>query len=126
MRVEGQRTATDYTASNLGTEQSKMVNDKERSTNQTKISVAEVKKQQHPNEEEIRNTTNVMNEVMRISNHHLQFKVHKESGRIQVKVIDSDSQKVIREIPPEKILECSAMIRDMLDEMAGILLDEII
>jgi len=72
------------------------------------------------------NTTNVMNEVMKISNHHLQFKVHKRKRRIQVKVIDSDSQKVIREIPPEKILECSAMIKDMLDEMAGILLDETI
>lgn len=126
MRVEGQRIATDFTASNLNTEQSKMVNEQERSTSQTKISVAEVKKQHHPHEEEIRKTTNVMNEVMKISNHHLQFKVHKESGRIQVKVIDSDSQKVIREIPPEKILECSAMIKNMLDEMAGILLDEII
>jgi len=44
MRVEGQRSATDYTAGNLSTEQSKMVNDKERSLNQTKISVDGSKK----------------------------------------------------------------------------------
>ncbi len=126
MRVEGQRIATDFGAGNLNMEPTKLVNDKERSTSQTKISIDEVKKQQYSNEEELRKTSSVMNEAMIISNHHLQFKVHKESGRIQVKVIDSESQKVIREIPPEKVLECSAMIKKMLEEMAGILLDEII
>lgn len=124
MRVEGQRMATDYTVSNLNQEQSKIVNDKERSTNQTKISVDEVKKR--PKKEEIKVATSIMNEVMKMSNHHLQFRVHEDSGRIQVKVIDSESQKVIREIPPEKILECSAMIKDLMEEMAGILLDEVI
>ncbi len=43
-----------------------------------------------------------------------------------MKVIDSESKEVIREIPPEKLLECSAMIKSMLDKMAGILVDEII
>jgi flagellar protein FlaG len=124
MRVEGQRMATDYTVSNLNQEQSKIVNDKERSTNQTKISVDEVKKQ--PKKEEIKVATSIMNEVMKMSNHHLQFRLHEDSGRIQVKVIDSESQKVIREIPPEKILECSAMIKNLMEEMAGILLDEVI
>jgi flagellar protein FlaG len=126
MRVEGQRMATDYAVSNLNPEQSKIINDKERSPSQTKISVDEVKKHQHPNEEVIKFATSIMNEVMQMSNHHLQFRVHKDSGRIQVKVIDSESQKVIREIPPEKILECSAMIKNLMEEMAGILLDEVI
>jgi len=126
MRVEGQRMATDYTVSNLNQEQSKIVNDKERSTSQTKISVAEVKKQPHPKKEEIKVAVSIMNEVMKMSNHHLQFRLHEDSGRIQVKVIDSESQKVIREIPPEKILECSAMIKNLMEEMAGILLDEVI
>ena len=124
MRVEGQGMATDYAISNLNQEQSKIVNDKERSTNQTKISVDEVKKQ--PKKEEIKVATSIMNEVMKMSNHHLQFRLHEDSGRIQVKVIDSESQKVIREIPPEKILECSAMIKNLMEEMAGILLDEVI
>lgn len=124
MRVEGQRMATDYAVSNLNQEQTKIVNDKEHSTNQTKISVNEIKKQ--PDKEEVKVATSIMNEVMQMSNHHLQFRVHEDSGRIQVKVIDSESQKVIREIPPEKILECSAMIKNLMEEMAGILLDEVI
>ena len=67
----------------------------------------------------------VLNEAMKISNYHLQFKVHKESGRLQVKVLDADN-KVIREIPPEKILDCSARIKELIDRMAGILVDELV
>ncbi len=126
MRVEGQGMATDYAISNLNQEQSKIMNDRERSSSQTKISVDEVKKQPYPKKEEIMLATSIMNEVMQMSNHHLKFRVHEDSGRIQVKVIDSESQKVIREIPPEKILECSAMIKNLMEEMAGILLDEVI
>ncbi|MEN6460770.1 MAG: flagellar protein FlaG, partial [Syntrophomonas sp.] len=77
-------------------------------------------------EEDLQNAANVMNEAMKISNYHLQFKVHKDSGRVQVKVIDSDTDKVIKEIPPDKVLECSAKIKEMLDHMAGILIDQII
>lgn len=64
------------------------------------------------------------NEAIRITNYHLEFRLHEDSGRYQVKVIDSQSQKVIREIPPEKMLEFSAQIRQMLDKALGILVDE--
>lgn len=126
MRVEGQGKAIDYAVSSLNVEQVKPVNEREQNSEQTKITVTEVKKLQHPHEKEIITTTSVINEVMTLANYHLQFKVHKESGRIQVKVIDSESEKVIREIPPEKILECSAMIRKLLEDMAGVLLDEVV
>jgi flagellar protein FlaG len=91
-----------------------------------KIGVSDLKKQRQVSGDELRRATNIMNEVMKVSNYHLQFRIHEDSGRVQVKVIDSESQEVIREIPPEKVLECSAMIKTMLDKMAGILIDEII
>lgn len=53
-------------------------------------------------------------------NTQLEFSIHEKSKEIMVKVIDSDTQKVIREIPPEKILD---MVATML-EMAGIIVDE--
>lgn len=77
-------------------------------------------------ETEVRAAVQLINETMKISNYHLQFRVHKDSGRIQVKVIDSETDKVIREIPPEKVLDSSAKIKEMLDHMAGILVDELI
>lgn len=73
---------------------------------------------------EVEDAAAVLNEAMKIYNYHLEFKVHQASGKMQVKVVDSDSKKVIREIPPESILDFSARIRELLDHMAGILVDE--
>ncbi|MEV5029657.1 flagellar protein FlaG [Paenibacillus sp. LPE1-1-1.1] len=50
----------------------------------------------------------------------LEFSVHKQTNIISVKVLDSVSGEVIREIPPEKNLDFVAK----LWEMAGILIDE--
>ncbi|MBW1699719.1 MAG: flagellar protein FlaG [Deltaproteobacteria bacterium] len=54
--------------------------------------------------------------------HHigLQFSVHESTGRTVVKVVNKDTQKVIREVPPEKILDLAAK----LEEMIGILFNE--
>lgn len=37
------------------------------------------------------------NEAIRITNYHLEFRLHESSGRYQVKVIDTESQQVIRD-----------------------------
>ena len=50
----------------------------------------------------------------------LQFSVHEGTKRIAVKVLDRSTGEVIREIPPEKMLDFVAK----LWEMAGILVDE--
>lgn len=49
-----------------------------------------------------------------------EFSIHEKTKEIMVKVIDSETDEVIREIPPEKILDLVAKIW----EMAGILVDE--
>ncbi|KAB3532048.1 flagellar protein FlaG [Alkaliphilus serpentinus] len=46
--------------------------------------------------------------------------VHEKTGAIMVKVIDSSNDQVIRELPPEKILD---MVAHML-EVAGIIVDK--
>ncbi|WP_258525549.1 flagellar protein FlaG [Paenibacillus sp. YN15] len=50
----------------------------------------------------------------------LKFSVHEKTNQIMVKVVNSDSGEVIREIPPEKTMDFVAR----LWEMAGILVDE--
>ena len=50
----------------------------------------------------------------------LEFSIHEKTKAIMVKVIDTDTKEVVREIPPEKILDMVASIL----EMAGILVDE--
>lgn len=50
----------------------------------------------------------------------LSFKYHEETNRISITVTDSDTDEVIREIPPEKALDMLAKAW----EMAGLLVDE--
>ncbi|MBO4953359.1 MAG: flagellar protein FlaG [Lachnospiraceae bacterium] len=54
--------------------------------------------------------------------HHtkLSFKYHEDTNRISITVTDSDTDEVIREIPPEKTLDMLAKAW----EMAGLLVDE--
>ena len=54
--------------------------------------------------------------------HHTQlsFKYHEDTNRISITVTDSDTDEVIREIPPEKALDMLAKAW----EMAGLLVDE--
>ncbi|NLM76132.1 MAG: flagellar protein FlaG [Clostridiaceae bacterium] len=60
------------------------------------------------------------NRTMRFQNRQLQFSIHEKTKDIMVKIIDSDTKEVIREIPPEKLLD---MFASML-EFAGLLVDE--
>ncbi|WP_193708266.1 flagellar protein FlaG [Alkalibaculum sporogenes] len=53
-------------------------------------------------------------------NEHFEFKVHERTGRMMVKLINRDTKEVIKEIPPEKILDLVASIWDLV----GILVDE--
>jgi flagellar protein FlaG len=50
----------------------------------------------------------------------LEFSIHTKTNRIMVKVLEKDTGRVIREIPPEKTMDMVAK----LWEMAGIIVDE--
>jgi FlaG protein. len=60
------------------------------------------------------------NKTMALQNRYLEFRIHEKTNEIIVRVIDSDTKEVIREIPSEKILD---MFASML-ELAGLLVDE--
>ena len=53
-------------------------------------------------------------------NKEFEFAIHKETKQIMVKVLDSDTKEVIREIPPEKVLDAVAQ----MCELAGLFVDE--
>ncbi|QKS72306.1 flagellar protein FlaG [Paenalkalicoccus suaedae] len=61
-----------------------------------------------------------MNDLALFKDRALQFEQHERLNRTMVKVIDKQTEEVIKEIPPEKFLD---MISSML-EFAGILIDE--
>ena len=60
------------------------------------------------------------NTTMKQAKTKCEFSYHEETKRVSIKVIDQDTEEVIKEIPPEETLE---MIAKMW-ELAGILVDE--
>lgn len=49
-----------------------------------------------------------------------EFSIHEKTKQIMIKILDSVTNEVIREIPPEKVLD---MVAGLM-EMAGIIVDE--
>lgn len=75
-------------------------------------------KERPASEKQIKNAVSKANSSLRFTR--CEFTYHEETKRISIKVIDRDTDQVIREIPPEDTLE---MLQKMW-EMAGLLVDE--
>ncbi len=61
----------------------------------------------------------VAQENFHLRNIGLKFAVHGGTGRIKVTVLDKETGEMIREVPPQEVLDLVAKI----DEMMGILFD---
>ena len=68
----------------------------------------------------IDSTMSDINSKIKMSNTQLQYSVDEDTQRISIKVIDQDTDKVIRERPPEETLEAIKKIW----EIAGIIVDK--
>lgn len=60
------------------------------------------------------------NKAISIANRRLEFSIHDRTKEIMVKVINTETDEIIREIPPEKMLDMVACIWEMI----GIIVDE--
>lgn len=77
--------------------------------------------QQEVDNEQIRKAVEDVNKKMITNqNSELQFGIHEGTHRVTIKVIDRQSKKVIKELPPEKTLDMIAKAW----ELAGIMVDE--
>ena len=56
----------------------------------------------------------------KMANSVAQFGIHEETNHITIKIVDKETKKVIKELPPEKTLDMIAKVW----EMAGLLVDE--
>ena len=68
----------------------------------------------------VENITKVLNESARLFNISLQFRIDEDIDRVIVSVFDKDTEKVIRQVPPEEVVELSKS----LDRMAGLLFNK--
>ncbi|MBO8173155.1 MAG: flagellar protein FlaG [Bacillaceae bacterium] len=77
-------------------------------------------KNQLLNEEQLQAKLDKINHTVALYNKQLKFEFHKDANQLMVKVINKETHEVIRELPPEEILDLEARIRNMI----GILIDE--
>lgn len=64
--------------------------------------------------------TRELNKFMTYLNADIQFSLHEKTQRLIVRVVDMKENKVLREFPPEELLDTIANIR----EYVGVLLDK--
>ena len=77
-------------------------------------------KENSASEKQIKEAISKANNKMRSHLTRCEFSYHEETKRVSIKVVDKDTEEVIREIPPEEALE----MLERMWELAGILIDE--
>jgi flagellar protein FlaG len=71
-----------------------------------------------PDEQSVRDAVAAINQAAKALNNSVQLSLDSGSGRAVVRVIDSETGKLIRQIPSEEALE----LRQALDRIAGLLI----
>lgn len=66
-----------------------------------------------------------LNETVKFASCHLEFQPYEDSGRFQVKVVNSLSGEVIKEIPPDYLLDFSIKMKEMINQVVGLFVDEL-
>lgn len=61
-----------------------------------------------------------LNDFLQTQNTHVEYEVHKGFGDIMIKIIDNNTKKVIKEMPPKKILD----MVEKLCELSGVMMDK--
>jgi len=79
----------------------------------------EKKEAEKPDHKLLQEVLEVVQEHFNIQSIGLKFAVHEQTGRIKVTVLDKETGEIIREVPPQQVLDLMAKI----DEMMGILFD---
>lgn len=61
-----------------------------------------------------------LNQAAELFNRHLRFKLHEDTNRTIVQVVENGSDKVLSEFPPEKVLDMVAN----LEKAVGLVIDK--
>ena len=124
MRVDGVRVATEMPMQN--SEVKKPVRqEKVQPVRQEKVQPVErveqkPREEKQYTEEQLQSALESANKTFEQYNRHFQISMHERLNAVMVKVIDSSTDEVIREIPAKKLLD---MVANML-EVAGLLMDD--
>ncbi len=115
MRVEGNSPiSTNVNIKNTSSESGRMQMQEHKTNNE------ESKNESFPGEKQLIEAIEKSNEDFKMADSSLKFSIHEKTKAIMVKIIDNNTKEVIKELPPEKILD---MVAAML-EGTGLFLDK--
>ncbi len=72
------------------------------------------------NEDHLEEHIDLLNDTLRTFDKRLRFDIHRDTEQIYTQVIDAETEEILREIPPEEVLNMVARI----DELVGLIVDE--
>lgn len=75
---------------------------------------ANAQKKEEPNEEDMQQMMKELNELMSRINCNLEFSYHKEVNVMSVKMIDKATNEVIKELPPEEMIDNMIQAKDWI------------
>jgi len=75
---------------------------------------ANARKKEEPNEEDMQQMMKELNELMSRINCNLEFSYHKEVNVMSVKMIDKATNEVIKELPPEEMIDNMIQAKDWI------------
>ncbi len=70
--------------------------------------------------EQVQQGVKEMNAQLNLANHSIRFSIDNKSQDLVVKVVDTDTDKVIRQIPAEEILR----LREHMKDLSGMIVEE--
>lgn len=73
-----------------------------------------------PSVSKLRQAVDGLNEAFEVVRTHLRFRLHEDTHRYYVEIVDTLANEVVREVPPKRFLD---MVADMYQFM-GIIVDE--
>ncbi|QNO14471.1 flagellar protein FlaG [Alkalicella caledoniensis] len=69
---------------------------------------------------ELQKAVELINETVQMVDKKFEFEVHKGTNRTMVKVVDKETEEIIREIPPEEVLN----LVEKMNELVGLMMDK--
>ncbi|MGV8146893.1 MAG: flagellar protein FlaG [Alkaliphilus sp.] len=117
MKVDGVRVATETTVRSGGVKKSER---EEKVQPVEKVEQKPREEEKQYNEKQLKSAIESANKTFAQHNRHFQIAMHDRLNQVMVKVIDSSTDEVIREIPSSKLID---MVANML-EVAGLLMDD--
>jgi flagellar protein FlaG len=73
--------------------------------------------------EELQQVVEKLNEHVQQIHRDLQFSVDDSSGRTVVRVVNSETEEVVRQIPSEEVLRISRNLKDQTENVSGLLFE---